>query len=61
MGKLPYPFPLETSKDNRTRDWRTECGQYERGYSPCLYSLADWIAETCFIVVAKGRKTFNHH
>lgn len=50
MGKLPYAFPLETSKDNRGLG---PGGQNEKGCSPCLYSLEDWVAETYFIVVAR--------
>lgn len=52
MGKLPYPFPLHTSKENRGlgAGW-----QNEKDYSPCLFSLADWVAETYFITVEREK------
>lgn len=61
MGKLPYPFPLETSKDNRRLG---SAGQRVDSVKviivlACIHWPSDWVAETYFVVVAKGKKTFN--
>lgn len=61
MGKLPYPFPLETSKDNRRLG---SAGQRVDSVKviivlACIRWPSDWVAETYFVVVAKGKKTFN--
>lgn len=55
MGKVQYLFPLETCKDNRGLGAGGQA-MHERGYSPCLHSLADWVAEIYFIVVAREEK-----